>query len=71
MWVCKSGSSNNIISQYNVYLLSVNYFFNEFQDNYKRSNSYQTPGVDNFNYNRIELLHIFYIPVNKCGTNAN
>ena len=50
-----------LFSQYNVFLLGVNYFFNEFQDNYKRSNSYQTSGVDNFNYNRIELLHIFDI----------
>jgi len=45
----------------NKFLPEINYYFDEFQNHYKKSDSYQTQGVKNFNYNWIKLLHIFNI----------
>ena len=45
----------------NKFLSEINYYFDEFQSHYKKSDSYQTQGVKNFNYNWIKLLHIFDI----------
>ena len=45
----------------NKFLPEINYYFDEFQSHYKKSDSYQTQGVKNFNYNWIKLLHIFDI----------
>ena len=45
----------------NKFLSEINYYFDEFQSHYKKSDSYQTQGVKNFNYNWIKLLNIFDI----------
>ena len=45
----------------NKFLSEINYYFDKFQSHYKKSDSYQTQGVKNFNYNWIKLLHIFDI----------
>ena len=45
----------------NKFLSEINYYFDDFQSHYKTSDSYQTQGVKNFNYNWIKLLHIFDI----------
>ena len=41
--------------------MGISSFIEEFQKNYAQSNSYQNKGVDNYNYNWIELLNIFEI----------
>ena len=43
------------------FLMGISPFIEEFQKNYVQSNSYQNKGVDNYNYNWIELLNIFEI----------
>ena len=45
----------------NKFLPEINYYFDEFQSHYKKSDSYQTQGVKNFNYEWIKLLQIFGI----------
>lgn len=45
----------------NKFLSEINYYFDDFQSHYKTSDSYQTQGVKNFNYNWIKLLNIFDI----------
>ena len=51
----------NGVLDLNKFLSEINYYFDEFQSHYKTSDSYQTQGVKNFNYNWIKLLHIFDI----------
>ena len=51
----------NGVLDLNKFLSEINYYFDDFQSHYKTSDSYQTQGVKNFNYNWIKLLHIFDI----------
>ena len=51
----------NGVLDLNKFLSEINYYFDDFQSHYKKSDSYQTQGVKNFNYNWIKLLHIFDI----------
>ena len=51
----------NGVLDLNKFLSEINYCFDDFQSHYKTSDSYQTQGVKNFNYNWIKLLHIFDI----------
>ena len=51
----------NGILDLNRFLSNIENYIDEFQENYAPSNSYQTPAVNKFSYNWIELLEIFGI----------
>ena len=51
---------NNILNL-NYFLSRIDSFFNEFQQYYSQSNSYQEPGIEHYDYNWIELLNLYGI----------
>ena len=61
IYLINNALDENGILDLNKFLSEINYYFDDFQSHYKTSDSYQTQGVKNFNYNWIKLLHIFDI----------
>ncbi len=61
IYLINNALDENGVLDLNKFLSEINYYFDEFQSHYKKSDSYQTQGVKNFNYNWIKLLHIFDI----------
>ena len=51
----------NGILDLNKFLMNIGSFFDEFQKNYKKSNSYQESEINNFNYNWIRFFDILGI----------
>ena len=51
----------NGILDLNKFLMNIGSFFDEFQKNYKKSNSYQETEINNFNYNWIRFFDILGI----------
>ena len=61
IYLINNALDENGVLDLNKFLSEINYYFDDFQSHYKKSDSYQTQGVKNFNYNWIKLLHIFDI----------
>ena len=57
----KDAFDENNILNLNYFLSRIDSFFNEFQQYYSQSNSYQEPGIEHYDYNWIELLDLYGI----------